>query len=104
MRELHHIVCIVFNRKDPEMRRRAHWLMTTLVDDCATKGWGEYRTHLALMDQISQTYNFNDNANMKLNEKIKNALDPKGILSPGKSGVWPQNYDAKAFEIKRSKL
>ncbi|EXK43432.1 hypothetical protein FOMG_02390 [Fusarium oxysporum f. sp. melonis 26406] len=26
------------------------------------RGWGEYRTHLALMDQIAQTYSFNNNA------------------------------------------
>jgi hypothetical protein len=104
MREMHHIVCIVFDRKDPDSCRRAHWLITTLIDDAAKRGWGEYRTHLALMDQIAQTYNFNDNAQMKLNEKIKNVLDPKGILAPGKNGIWPSNYDAKAFAIPRSGL
>lgn len=26
-------------------------------------------------------------------------LDPKGILAPGKNGIWPANYDKKAWRI-----
>ncbi|KAF8866568.1 putative D-lactate dehydrogenase [Acephala macrosclerotiorum] len=99
MREMHHIVCIVFNREDLESKKKAHWLIRTLIQDCAEHGWGEYRTHLALMDQIAHTYNFNDNAQMKLNERIKDALDPKGILAPGKNGIWPSGYDKEAWRI-----
>jgi len=99
MREMHHIVCIVFDRKDPDSRRRAHWLIRTLIDDAAKRGWGEYRTHLSVMDQIADTYSFNDNAQMKLNDKIKAALDPKGIISPGKNGVWPKNYNKADWKV-----
>ncbi|KAI5268136.1 FAD-linked oxidase-like protein [Aureobasidium subglaciale] len=99
MREMHHIVCLVFDRKDADSRRRAHKLIATLIEDGAKNGWGEYRTHLAYMDQIAATYSFNDNAQMKLNEKIKNALDPKGILSPGKNGVWPSTYKKEEFTV-----
>ena len=90
--EIDHIVCIVFNRKDEDEKRRAHSLIKILIADCAAHGWGEYRTHLALMDQIAGTYNWNNNILMRFNETIKNALDPKGILAPGKNGIWPTNY------------
>lgn len=99
LRELHHIVCLVFDRKDESSRRRAHALIKTLIAEAAAKGWGEYRAHLALMDQIAATYDFNDNAQMKLNETLKNALDPKGVLSPGKNGIWPANYKKEEWTM-----
>lgn len=27
MREMHHIICIVFNREDAESKKKAHWMI-----------------------------------------------------------------------------
>ncbi|KAL5382165.1 hypothetical protein PMIN06_012013 [Paraphaeosphaeria minitans] len=74
-------------------------MMKEMIEEAAAKGYGEYRTHLAMMDQIAATYSFNNNDNMKLNEIIKDALDPKGILAPGKNGIWPKNYRAVDWQV-----
>jgi hypothetical protein len=99
MREMHHIVCMVYNRESADERHRAHQCIRKLIDDCAAYGWGEYRTHLALMDHIAGTYSWNDSALMKLSETVKNSLDPNGILSPGKNGVWGAKYDKKTWAL-----
>ena len=89
-RALNHIVTLVFDKTDMDDKQRAHELFGILIDEAAAEGYGEYRTHISFMDQIAGTFNYNDNALMKLNETIKDALDPNGILAPGKQGIWPQ--------------
>jgi 4-cresol dehydrogenase (hydroxylating) len=42
------------------------------------------------MDHVADQFDFNDHALRRLNETIKDAVDPNGILSPGKSGIWPR--------------
>jgi 4-cresol dehydrogenase (hydroxylating) len=37
------------------------------------------------------TYSYNNNALLRLHETIKDALDPNGILSAGRSGIWPRH-------------
>ena len=54
------------------------------------------------MDQVAATYSWNDGALGKLNETLKDSLDPNGILAPGKNGVWPKAYRGKGFEYTKS--
>jgi 4-cresol dehydrogenase (hydroxylating) len=41
------------------------------------------------MDLVADQYDFNDHAQRRFLQTIKDALDPNGILSPGKQGIWP---------------
>jgi 4-cresol dehydrogenase (hydroxylating) len=89
-RELHHVVVIVYDRDDPNARQRLDELFHVLVKEAAAEGYGEYRTHIRYMDLIAGTYNWNNGALLRMHETIKDALDPNGILAPGKSGIWPK--------------
>lgn len=73
--------------------------MREMIAECAAKGFGEYRTHILFADQVAGTYNWNDSAFMRFNETIKDALDPNGILAPGRNGIWPKRFRGKGWEL-----
>ncbi|HTT02997.1 MAG TPA: FAD-binding oxidoreductase [Steroidobacteraceae bacterium] len=57
----------------------------------AERGWAEYRAPAAFQDLIADTYSYNNHALRRLRETIKDAVDPNGILSAGRYGVWPKH-------------
>ena len=84
-----------FNRDDAEMTRKGREMYRVLAKDGAALGFGDYRAHISFMDDIAEMYGFNDHAMRRLNERVKDALDPKGILAPGKQGIWPASRRAQ---------
>jgi 4-cresol dehydrogenase (hydroxylating) flavoprotein subunit len=86
-----HVAMVIFDTKNEAQARAAYDVAKRLVRDAAKLGYGEYRAHLDFMDLAAEQYSFNDHAYRRFVETIKDALDPNGILSPGKQGIWPRS-------------
>ena len=84
----------MFDRTNADMTRKAFDVAKELVRDLGAQGYGEYRAHLDFMDLAAEQYSFNDHAYRRFVEKIKDAVDPKGVVSPGRHGIWPRRYRA----------
>jgi 4-cresol dehydrogenase (hydroxylating) len=76
---------------DKEFNRRNREAFRKLVKVSAEHGWGEYRTPVIYQDDVMDVYSFNNHALRRFHETVKDAVDPNGILSPGRYGIWPKH-------------
>ena len=53
-------------------------------------GFAEYRTHPIFQDLLMSQYSFNDHALLRFHQTVKDAIDPRGVLSAGRAGIWPK--------------
>ena len=83
-REMHHVIDLLYNRQDPEETQRAYDCFSELIDEFSKRGYGLYRTNTEFMEKVAGTFG---EPLREVHKTLKNALDPKGILSPGKSGI-----------------
>jgi 4-cresol dehydrogenase (hydroxylating) len=86
---------IQFDVDDVERVSTVFEITRRMVAELGSMGYGEYRAHLDFMDLASDQYAFNDHAYRRFVTKIKDAVDPNGILSPGRHGVWPSRYGTR---------
>ena len=92
---LHHSFMAVLgfptSRENSAINRRSRKNYARAVQLAAAKGWGEYRATPIFSDLIANTYSFNKHALRRFAETIKDAVDPNGILAPGRGGIWPKH-------------
>jgi len=75
--------------RDAAKNARSRELFGRIMDRCAERGWGSYRTSPAFQDRLVSKYSYNNNALLRFQEKLKDGIDPNGIISPGRYGIWP---------------
>lgn len=91
----HHInhLNILFYDNDSEIQKRnAHLCFLDLLAAAREHGYSEYRTHLNFMEDVADQFDFNDHIHRRFVERLKETVDPNGIMAPGKSGIWPRKY------------
>lgn len=77
-------------RGDRNANRRMRETYEHMVRLAADHGWGQYRVHNAFMNLALSTYSFNDHMLSRFHATLKDAVDPNGILSAGRYGIWPR--------------
>ena len=77
-------------KNDPAANDVTIKLFKQLSIEFAEQGWGEIRAHPALMETVQDTYGWNNHAMRRVNERLKDALDPLGVMAPGKNGIYPR--------------
>ncbi len=82
-----HAVPTFRNATDNQRTRK---LFETLVRGCAERGWPIYRIHPVFQRLGMEMYGFNGGALHRLHETLKDAIDPNGIVSPGRYDIWPK--------------
>ena len=83
---------IFYDSDDAERVAATHAAVAELYEESVKWGCGGYRCHIGMMDLVASQQSFNGRALGKVYNTIKDALDPAGILSPGKSGIWPRKF------------
>tara|TARA_R110001583_G_scaffold182192_4_gene339818 strand:+ start:4241 stop:5899 length:1659 start_codon:yes stop_codon:yes gene_type:complete len=76
--------------KDPASNQKMRKAFRAIIKIAAEHGWGEYRTAPAFQDDVMEVYDYGNHALLHFHESLKDAVDPKGILSPGRYGIWPK--------------
>jgi (+)-pinoresinol hydroxylase len=76
----------------PQGKRRAATVLRRILEENAKHGYGDYRAPPILQDDVMEQFSFNDHVHRRFHEMLKDAVDPNGIISPGRGGIWPAPF------------
>lgn len=81
--------------EDPATNKHYREGFRKLIEIGGQHGWGEYRTAPVFQKAVMDVYSFNDHALQRFHATLKDAIDPNGILSPGRYDIWPRHLRGK---------
>lgn len=96
-----YVVGIELNIYTLREEEAAHVLYRKLLRDASEQGYLEYRTHVRYMDDVASKLDFNDGAYARFTGLLKDSLDPNGVLSLGKSGIWNSAGSGRSSGLER---
>jgi 4-cresol dehydrogenase (hydroxylating) len=85
------VATVVPTWRDPAKNARSRALFSRIIDRVAEHRWGTYRTSPAFQEQAVSKFSFNNSSLLRFQEKLKDSIDPNGIISPGRYGIWPSS-------------
>jgi 4-cresol dehydrogenase (hydroxylating) len=83
-RDMHQTTGIFFDHTNPDQMRAAHDCYDALMQETSKAGFGNYRCSIHYMDKAAELFGPELRSFLR---SIKRAIDPNGILAPGKSGI-----------------
>lgn len=83
-RDMHHVIDVLYDRSSEEETQRANACFAELLDEFEKRGYAVYRVNTAFQERVANSYG---PVKRRLERTLKRALDPNGILSPGKCGI-----------------
>lgn len=90
---------LAFNnsRSDKEYNLKVREAYRAMVKTAADNGWGDYRAAPTFQDDVMATYSYNNHILRRFSEQLKDAIDPNGILAPGRGGIWGKDSRTQRF-------
>ncbi|KAH7376894.1 glycolate oxidase [Plectosphaerella cucumerina] len=86
------IYLTTLDKANEKQRKALEKITTRFHEEARKRKFAAYRTHILDMDRNAQAFDFNNHSYRRFVETLKDTLDPRGILSPGKQGIWPQRF------------
>ncbi|KAK3898897.1 FAD-binding oxidoreductase [Staphylotrichum tortipilum] len=98
-RALIHTFILFLHQSDTPSTEKAYAFCREMVAQVAEMGYGEHRAHVSMMDLVAGQFSAGGHAQRGFNERVKDTVDPEGVLMPGRAGIWGTAWRGRGVEM-----